>query len=147
MDMRLEVVVLPVADIDRAKSFYGKLGFREDMDYADDDGYRVVQFTPPGSGASVIFGTGIPMTASPVQDILLVVRDIEEARAALVKGGAEVSEIFHDSSGIFHHSATEYLVAGLQPQRRSYGSYASFSDPDGNNWVLQEVTTRLPGHT
>jgi catechol 2,3-dioxygenase-like lactoylglutathione lyase family enzyme len=145
MDVKLEVVVLPVTDVDRAKSFYAKLGFREDMD-VDDEGYRVVQFTPPGSGASIMFGKGITTTASPLQNILLVVFNIEEARADFIKRGAEVSEIFHDSSGIFHHAASEYLVAGPQPQRKSYGSYASFSDPEGNGWVLQEVTQRLPGH-
>ncbi|WP_329040898.1 VOC family protein [Streptomyces sp. NBC_00178] len=145
MDLKLEVLVLPVADIERAKSFYTRLGFREDMD-ANDGDYRVIQFTPPGSDASVIFGKGIKATAAPVQNILLAVLDIEEARADLITRGIEVSEIFHDTSGIFHHAEDAYLVAGPQPQRGSYGSYASFSDPDGNGWVLQEITERLPGH-
>ncbi|MFI7610405.1 VOC family protein [Nonomuraea terrae] len=146
VDYKLEVIVLPVADVDRAKDFYTRIGFREDLDYVDGAGFRVVHFTPPGSPCSIIVGAGIS-TAEPgsVQNVHLVVDDIEEARADLVGRGVEVSVIFHDEGGVFHHAGTEKRVPGLYPGRRSYGSFASFSDPDGNGFVLQEVTERLPG--
>ena len=147
MDMDLEVVVLPVADADRAKNFCKTtLGWREDADIAPEEGFREVQMTPPGSACSVIFGTGV--TSAPpgsVQGLHLVVDDIEAARTKLAGRGAEVSEVFHDAGGVFHHAGTKYRVAGPAPGRDTYGSFASFSDPDGNGWFLQEITTRLPG--
>jgi catechol 2,3-dioxygenase-like lactoylglutathione lyase family enzyme len=148
MDMKMEVLVLPVSDVDRAKAFYEKLGFRLDIDAGADD-YRVIQFTPPGSDASIIFGKGVTC-AQPgsIDRLLLAVSDINTARLELISNGVEVSEVFHDPNGGlgggFHASAAVRAV-GPDPQRRSYGSYASFRDPDGNHWVLQEVTTRLPG--
>jgi catechol 2,3-dioxygenase-like lactoylglutathione lyase family enzyme len=145
-DMRLEVVVIPVSDVDRAKRFYGGLGWRLDIDYATGD-YRVIQFTPPGSGCSIIFGTNVT-TAAPgsAKGLHLVVSDIEAARRDLLRRGAAVSELFHDAGGVFHHAASKDLVSGPNPERKSYASYASFSDPDGNAWVFQEVTARLTGH-
>jgi catechol 2,3-dioxygenase-like lactoylglutathione lyase family enzyme len=145
IEYKLEVIVLPVQDVDRAKEFYRKAGFREDLDYID-EGFRVVHFTPPGSAASIIVGDGIS-TAEPgsMQNLHLVVGDIERARADLVSRGVEVSEIFHDEGGVFHHAGDEKRVPGLYPGRRSYGSFASFSDPDGNGFLLQEVTERFPG--
>ena len=144
--LRLEVVVLPVADVDRAKSFYGGLGWRQDADLTVDESYRVVQFTPPGSPASVIFGTGVTtMTPGSVRDLMLIVDDVDAAREELVGRGVEVSEIWHDATGIFHHAGTTARVPGRDPQDRSYGSWASFADPDGNTWLMQEITERLPG--
>jgi catechol 2,3-dioxygenase-like lactoylglutathione lyase family enzyme len=145
-DMKLEVVVLPVSDVDRAKSFYEKLGWRLDADFATSKDFRVVQLTPPGSQASIIFGTGIT-TAAPgsVDGLQLTVSDIGVARDELVGRGVDVSEVFHDAGGIFHHAGTEARVAGPAPEHADYGSFASFSDPDGNGWVLQEVRARLPG--
>jgi catechol 2,3-dioxygenase-like lactoylglutathione lyase family enzyme len=144
--MKLEVVVVPVADVDRAKDFYMALGWREDADFAAGADFRVVQLTPPGSACSIIFGTGITSAApGSAQSLDLAVTDIEAARADLAGRGADVSEVFHDEGGVFHHAGTEGRVAGLAPDRKSYGSFASFSDPDGNGWLLQEVTTRLPG--
>jgi catechol 2,3-dioxygenase-like lactoylglutathione lyase family enzyme len=146
MDMKLEVVVVPVADVDRAKDFYMALGWREDADFAAGADFRVVQLTPPGSACSIIFGTGITSAApGSAQSLDLAVTDIEAARADLADRGADVSEVFHDEGGVFHHAGTRGRVAGLAPDRKSYGSFASFSDPDGNGWLLQEVTTRLPG--
>jgi catechol 2,3-dioxygenase-like lactoylglutathione lyase family enzyme len=147
VDMKLEVVVIPVSDVDRAKHFYGDLGWRLDLDYTAGDDYRVIQFTPPGSGCSVIFGKNVT-TAAPgsVRGLHLVVSDIEAARDALLHRGIAVSEPFHDPGGVFHHAAAERLVSGPNPQRKSYASYASFSDPDGNGWLLQEITVRLTGH-
>ncbi|WP_332662233.1 VOC family protein [Aeromicrobium sp.] len=146
MDMKLEVVVVPVADVDRAREFYESLGWRQDADFSANDGLRVVQLTPPGSEASVIFGDRLT-TAVPgsVQGLHLVVSDIEEARAELVGRGVDVSEVFHDAGGVFHHAGTEARVPGPHPERAGYGSFASFSDPDGNEWVVQEVKTRAPG--
>jgi catechol 2,3-dioxygenase-like lactoylglutathione lyase family enzyme len=146
MDLKLEVVVLPVSDVDRAKAFYEKAGFRLDVDYVADDSYRVVHLTPPGSQCSILFGTGVT-TAAPgsTQGLHLVVPDIEEAHAELVGRGVEMGEIFHDAGGVFHRGTEEGRVDGPDPRRASYGSFTSFSDPDGNGWVLQEVTTRLPG--
>jgi uncharacterized protein GlcG (DUF336 family)/catechol 2,3-dioxygenase-like lactoylglutathione lyase family enzyme len=144
--MNIEVIVLPVADADRAKRFYGNLGWRLDIDYAGDD-YRVIQFTPPGSGCSIIFGKNVT-TALPgsVQGLHLIVSDIEAARNELGRRGIAVSDAFHDAGGIFHHAGSGALAAGPNPQRKSYASYATFSDPDGNSWVFQEITARLTGH-
>jgi predicted enzyme related to lactoylglutathione lyase len=145
--MKFEVVVIPVSDVDRAKQFYAALGWQLDIDFAASKQYRVVQFTPPGSGSSIIFGIGITPTApGSVQGLYLIVSDIEDARAELIDRGVKVSEPFHDAGGIFHHLDGEGIVTGLHPQRKSYGSYLSFNDPDGNGWFLQEVTARLPGH-
>ncbi|MCZ8377841.1 VOC family protein [Mycobacterium sp. CPCC 205372] len=146
MDMKLEVVVLPVSDVDRARDFYQKLGWRLDADFPVTEGYRVVQVTPPGSPTSVIFGTGVS-TAAPgsTQGLYLVVTDVEAARAELVARGAEVSEVFHDATGVFNQAGEDGRVPGPDPERRSYSSFASFQDPDGNGWVLQEITERLPG--
>ena len=146
IDMKLEVVVLPVSDVDRAKSFYAGLGWRLDADFAADGGFRVVQFTPPGSGCSIIFGHEITSAApGSAQGLQLIVSDIDAARAELIEHGAEVSEVFHDVGGVFHHAGTEGRVNGPAPDRQSYGSFASFSDPDGNGWLFQEITERLPG--
>ena len=146
MDMRLEIVVLPVSDVDRAKEFYLRLGWRLDADFVVDDNFRVIQLTPPGSPCSIIFGTGVTNAApGSAHGLYLVVDDIEAARAQLVGHGAQVSDVFHDAGGVFHHAGTAARVPGPDPERRSYASFASFSDPDGNGWMLQEVTTRLPG--
>src|SRR5262245_40749490 len=137
IDMALEVVTLPVSDVDRAKSFYESLGWRLDADIVVGDAFRVVQLTPTHSPCSIAFGKGVT-TAEPgsAQRLVLVVRDIEAARADLVGRGVEISEVFHLAGG---------PVPGPDPERRSYQSYAAFADPDGNGWQLQEVTTRLPG--
>ena len=146
MDIKLEVVVVSVADVDRAKNFYKALGWREDADFVTGADFRVVQLTPPGSSCSVIFGAGVTSAAPGSADGLqLVVDDIEAARAELASRGAEVSEVFHDAGGVFHHAGTTGRVPGRASDRQSYGSWVSFSDPDGNNWFVQEVTTRLPG--
>jgi catechol 2,3-dioxygenase-like lactoylglutathione lyase family enzyme len=146
MDMKLEVIVIPVADVDRAKQFYKNLGWREDAEFVADENFRVVQLTPPGSACSVIFGKGITSAApGSVQNLLLAVTDVEAARAHLQERGASVSNVYHDAGGVFYHAGTDKRVDGPDPQRRSYSSFASFSDPDGNGWVLQELTTRLPG--
>jgi catechol 2,3-dioxygenase-like lactoylglutathione lyase family enzyme len=146
VDMRLEVVVLPVSDVDRAKDFYLRLGWRLDADFVDGDDFRVVQLTPPGSPCSIIFGTGITTAAPGSADgLYVVVDDIEAARAELIGHGAQVSDVFHDAGGVFHHAGTTSRVPGPDPERRSYASFASFRDPDGNSWMLQELTTRLPG--
>jgi catechol 2,3-dioxygenase-like lactoylglutathione lyase family enzyme len=146
MDMKLEVVVVPVSDVDKAKEFYQGLGWRLDADFVKSEDFRVVQLTPPGSPCSVIFGTGITSAAPGSADGLqLTVADIDAARAELTSRGAGVSEVFHDAGGVFHHAGTEGRAAGPAPDHRSYGSFASFSDPDGNGWLLQEITTRLPG--
>jgi predicted enzyme related to lactoylglutathione lyase len=146
MDLKLEVLVLPVSDVDRAKGFYESLGFRMDIDYAASEEFRVVQLTPPGSEASIIIGKGISSAApGSVQGLHLVVYDIEEARADIAARGVDVSEVFHDAAGVFHRPGTEGRVSGPAPERADYGSFASFSDPDGNGWVLQEVKTRAPG--
>jgi catechol 2,3-dioxygenase-like lactoylglutathione lyase family enzyme len=146
MDFRLEVIVLPVSDVDRALEFYRNLGWRLDADFATDAKFRVIQLTPPGSPASVIFGTGLSNAApGSSQGLHLVVDDIEAARAELAGKGVDISEVFHDAGGVFHHAGAEGRVPGPAPERASYGSFASFSDPDGNGWLLQEITTRLPG--
>jgi catechol 2,3-dioxygenase-like lactoylglutathione lyase family enzyme len=146
MDMKLEVVVLPVSDVDRAEDFYKMLGWRLDADFVADADFRVVQLTPPGSQASIIFGTGIT-SAEPgsAQGLHLVVTDVEAARTEIAERGVKVSEVFHDAGGVFHHAGTAGRVPGPDPEHNSYASFASFSDPDGNGWVLQEITTRLPG--
>jgi catechol 2,3-dioxygenase-like lactoylglutathione lyase family enzyme len=147
VDMKLEVVVLPVSDVDRAKRFYSDLGWRLDLDYSPGDNYRVIQFTPPGSGCSVIFGSNVTEAApGSAQGLHLIVSDIKAARDQLLRRGFEINEPFHDAGGIFHHASIKDLVSGPNPQRKSYASYASFSDPDGNGWLLQEVTARLTGH-
>ncbi|WP_042875704.1 VOC family protein [Cupriavidus necator] len=138
-DMKLEVVVIPVSDVDRAKRFYGRLGWKLDADFPKGDAFRVLQFTPPGSSGSIHFGTGITSAVpGSAQGLYLVVSDIEAARAELVDRGVDVSEVFHRSVG-------EPPQDGPHPQRQTYSSYATFSDPDGNSWLLQEVTARLPG--
>ena len=146
MDLKLELVVLPVTDVDRAKRFYEQMGFRLDGDYVAGEDYRVVQLTPPGSECSIIIGKGIT-TAVPgsVQGLYLIVYDVEASRAELVGRGIEVGEVFHDANWVFHHAGSEKRVMGPDPQRRDYASYASFSDPDGNGWLLQEVKMRAPG--
>src|SRR6478735_1892397 len=145
-EMRLEVVVLAVSDVDRAKGFYEGLGWRLDADLVVDDGYRVVQVTPPGSGCSIIFGTGVT-AARPgsAEGLQLSVYDIDEARADLIGRGVDVSEPFHDVTGIFHHAGAQGRRNGPAPGHADYGSFAAFSDPDGNGWLLQEIKTRLPG--
>lgn len=146
VEMRLEVVVVPVSDVDRAKRFYQALGWRQDADFTSGEGFRVVQMTPPGSKCSVIFGAGVT-SAEPgsTDSLVLVVHDVDAARDDLAGRGVEVSEVFHDVGGVFHHAGTEGRAAGPDPQGRSYASWASFSDPDGNGWLLQEIQTRLPG--
>ena len=140
VDLKLEVVVIPVSDVDRAKRFYDGLGWRLDADFAVGDTFRVVQFTPPGSPSSIHFGTGLTSAApGSASGLYLVVSDIEAARAELIGRGADVSEIIHRAG------PGEPPISGRDPERRSYRSSASFADPDGNGWLLQEVTERLPG--
>jgi catechol 2,3-dioxygenase-like lactoylglutathione lyase family enzyme len=145
MDMKLEVVVIPVSDVDRAKDFYTGLGWRLDANFGAGD-FRVVQLTPPGSRCSIIFGTGVT-TAAPgsTQGLQLIVTDVEAARSELASHGVDVSEVFHDAGGVFHHAGEQARVLGRDPDGRSYASFASFNDPDGNSWFVQEITTRLPG--
>jgi len=146
MDFRLEVVVIPVSDVDRAKAFYEGLGWRLDADFATGPDFRVVQLTPPGSACAVIFGTGVTSAApGSTEGLQLVTGDIEAARAELAGHGVDVSEVFHDADGVFHHAGTTGRVVGPAPERQTYGSWVSFVDPDGNSWFVQEVTTRLPG--
>ncbi|MFE7731233.1 VOC family protein [Streptomyces anthocyanicus] len=140
MDLKLEVLVLPVSDVDRAKAFYEAVGFRLDADHVTDETYRVVHMTPPGSPCSVLFGTGVTLAApGSSKGLHLVVSDIFEARDELVGRGVEVGGIYHDTSDIFHRCTGEKWLCGPDPQRRNYCTYADFSDPDGNGWVLQEV--------
>ena len=148
VDMKFEVAVLPVADVDRAKAFYQGLGWRLDADFPFDNGFRVVQFTPPGSGCSIQFGT--KMTSAPpgsAQGLYLIVSDIQKARDELAAHGAEVSDVFHDGSpgAQFQPDGSSGRVSGPDPEHGSYRSFATFSDPDGNGWLLQEITERLPG--
>jgi catechol 2,3-dioxygenase-like lactoylglutathione lyase family enzyme len=150
VDMKFEIVVIPVSDVDRAKRFYGGLGWRLDADFAAGDEWRVIQFTPPGSGASVIFGKNVTAAVpGSAQGLYLIVSDIKAARDELLARGVEVGEIFHGGDG--HSGADEpYLfgrlrVGGPDPEHGSYRSFASFKDPDGNGWLFQEVTARLPG--
>jgi catechol 2,3-dioxygenase-like lactoylglutathione lyase family enzyme len=145
-DTKLEVVLIPVSDVDRAKRFYESLGWREDADFAPGPDYRVVQFTPPGSECSIIFGKGVTAAVpGAIQDLMLIVHDIATARAELIRSGVDVSEIFHDAEGVFHRAGTKGRIPGPDPEGRSYRSWASFRDPDGNGWLLQEIKTRLPG--
>jgi catechol 2,3-dioxygenase-like lactoylglutathione lyase family enzyme len=148
VDLKLEAVVIPVSNVDRAKEFYGNLEWRLDADFRFENGFRVVQFTPSGSGCSVQFGTNIT-SAEPgsAQGLYLIVSDIEAAREGLVARGVKVSEVFHaESPGAqFQPEGTNGRVRGPAPNHASYGSFATFRDPDGNGWLLQEITTRLPG--
>ena len=150
IDIKLEVVVIPVADVDRAKRFYGGLGWRLDADFAASDDWRVVQFTPPGSECSVIFGKNVtPAKPGSAQGLYLIVSDIEAARKNLLDRGIEISEVFHNE-GVYTGTDEPYLfgrarVSGPDAEHRSYRSFASFKDPDGNGWLFQELTTRLPG--
>ncbi len=151
MDMKLEVVVVPVSDVNRAKEFYGRIGWRLDADFAAGDDFRVVQFTPPGSGCSVIFGKNVTAAApGSAQGLYLIVSDIGAARKELLGRGVKISEVFHDAGGVHAGTDEPYLfgrfrVSGPDPEHHSYQSFASFRDPDGNGWLFQELTTRLPG--
>jgi predicted enzyme related to lactoylglutathione lyase len=145
MDYKLELIAVPVSDVDRAKAFYASLGWRLDADFADGQGFRIVQFTPPGSGCSIQFGANVTTTPpGSATNVYLIVSDVQSARDALAARGVVVSEVFHEGSlgDRFHRDAR---VAGAAPDGATYGSFASFSDPDGNTWLLQEITTRLPG--
>ena len=146
MNLRLEVIIIPVSDVDRAKAFYEKLGFRSDGDFVVNEKLRVLQFTPPRSEASIIFGKGIT-SAKPgsIKGLVLAVDNVDAARAELIGRGAEVSEIFHYASFPFNNSMDNARISGRDPENRTYSTFASFEDPDGNGWLLQEVTTRLPG--
>jgi len=150
VDMKFEIVVLPVSDVDRAKEFYAKLGWRLDADYAHENDFRVIQFTPPGSGCSVIFGKNITAAApGSAQGLYLIVSDLVAARRGLLDRGIEVSEVFHNE-GVYAGTDEPYLfgrvrLSGPDAEHRSYRSFASFKDPDGNGWLFQELTTRLPG--
>jgi catechol 2,3-dioxygenase-like lactoylglutathione lyase family enzyme len=150
VDMKLEVVVIPVSDVDRAKEFYEKLGWRLDADFANGEDWRVIQFTPPGSGCSVIFGKNVTAAApGSAQGLYLIVSDIEVAREELLRRGVETSEVFH-AGEVYAGTNEPYLfgrlrVSGPDPEHRTYRSFASFSDPDGNGWLFQQVTTRLAG--
>jgi catechol 2,3-dioxygenase-like lactoylglutathione lyase family enzyme len=150
-DMKLEVIVIPVSDVDRAKEFYVRLGWRLDADHASGDDFRILQLTPPGSGCSIIFGKNITAAApGSAQGLYLVVSDIEAARKELRERGVGISEVFHDAGGEFAGPDEPYLfgrqrASGRDPEHRSYRSFASFHDPDGNGWLFQEITMRLPG--
>ena len=148
IDLKLEVVLIPVSDVDRAKRFYGRLGWRLDADFAFDNGFRVVQFTPPGSGCSIQFGTNLTSAApGSAQSLYLIVSDIVAARDELVARGADVSEVFHPETpgAQFQPDGSSGRVSGPAPDHASYRSFATFSDPDGNSWLVQEIKTRLPG--
>jgi len=148
VDLKLEVVVIPVSDIDRSKEFYKKLGWRLDADFAFDNGFRVVQFTPPGSPCSVQFGTNMtPAAPGSARALYLVVSNIEAARAELFALGVDVSEVFHPTApgAQFQSNGTSGRASGPAPDHATYSSFATFSDPDGNSWLLQEITKRLPG--
>lgn len=146
VDMKLEVVLIGVSDIDRAKAFYQKLGWRFDGDFTAGEDFRVVQMTPHNSEASIIFGKGITSAKPGLADsLVLAVSDLDAARDELIARGVEVSEVFHYAGGPFNNTGENPRVAGRDPEGRTYFSFASFEDPDGNGWLLQEVTTRLPG--
>ncbi len=151
VDMKFEIVVIPVSDVDRAKDFYSKLGWRLDADFAGGDDFRVIQFTPPGSGCSVIFGKNVtPAAPGSAQGMYLIVSDIEAARKALLARGVTIGEVFHGAGDKFTGPDQPYLfgrvrVSGPDPGHSSYRSFASFNDPDGNGWLFQELTARLPG--
>jgi catechol 2,3-dioxygenase-like lactoylglutathione lyase family enzyme len=150
-DMKFEIVVIPVSDVDRAKEFYGRLGWRLDADYDSGKDFRVIQFTPPGSACSIIFGKNVTVAApGSSQGLYLIVSDIDAARAELLGLGVKISEVFHDAGGVYAGPDEPYLFGrlranGRDPERRSYRSFASFHDPDGNGWLFQEITSRLPG--
>jgi catechol 2,3-dioxygenase-like lactoylglutathione lyase family enzyme len=150
VDLKFEIVVIPVSNVDRAKEFYSKLGWRLDADYDNGSDFRVIQFTPPGSGCSIIFGKNVTAAApGSAQGLYMIVSDVEAARNELLGHGAAVSEVFHGGNGVYSGPDETYLfgsvrVSGPDPEHRSYRSFASFHDPDGNGWLLQEVTTRLP---
>jgi catechol 2,3-dioxygenase-like lactoylglutathione lyase family enzyme len=147
--MRLEAVVVPVADVDRAHRFYRRLGWRVDVDVSAGDGYRLVHITPPGSNASILLGKGVTAASlGSIESLVLAVDDIDAARDELVSRGVDVSEVFHEAGGSpvgGFIADTEARAAGRDPEDRSYATYASFSDPDGNRWLLQEITERAPG--
>src|ERR1700721_543959 len=149
VDTKLEIVVIPVSDVDRANEFYGRLGWRLDADYDNGKDFRVIQFTPPGSGCSIIFGRNVtPAAPGAAQGLYLIVSDIEAARKALLERGVQISEVFHNE-GVYAGTDEAYLfgrarVSGPDAEHRSYRSFASFKDPDGNGWLFQEITTRLP---
>ena len=151
VDMKFEVVVIPVSNVDRAKEFYAKLGWRLDADYASGQDFRVIQFTPPGSSCSIIFGKNVtPAAPGSAQGLYLIVSDIQAARKALLDRGVEIGEVFHDQAGVYSGTDEPYLfgrvrVSGPDAAHRSYRSFASFRDPDGNGWLFQEITTPLPG--
>jgi catechol 2,3-dioxygenase-like lactoylglutathione lyase family enzyme len=151
VDMKFEIVIIPVSDVDRAKEFYTRLGWRLDGDFTNGDDWRGIQFTPPGSGCSVIFGKNVtPAAPGSAQGLYLIVSDIEAARKELLDRGVEVSEVFHGGDNVYAGPDEPYLfgrirISGPDPEHRSYRSFASFLDPDGNGWLLQELTTRLPG--
>jgi catechol 2,3-dioxygenase-like lactoylglutathione lyase family enzyme len=146
MDMKLEVVIVPVSDVDRAKAFYEKLGFRLDIDYVANENFRILQFTPPNSETSIIFGKGVT-SAKPgsINQLVLAVDDVDAARNDLIGRGIDVSEVFHYAGGLFNNAVENPRVGGRDPQGRSYYSFASFKDPDGNGWLFQEIKERLPG--
>lgn len=146
MDMKLEAIVIPVSDVDRAFAFYGKLGWRLDADIRTADGGRILQFTPPGSPCSILMGTGLtPSQPGSTQFVHLIVSDIVAAQADLVAHGVDASEVFHDAGGGYNRFDPAVRASGPDPERRTYASFVTFSDPDGNGWVLQEITTRFPG--
>ncbi|MGD0648681.1 MAG: VOC family protein [Acidobacteriaceae bacterium] len=151
VDMKFEIVVIPVSDVDRAKEFYMRLGWRLDADYDNGKDFRVIQFTPPGSGCSVIFGKNVTAAApGSAKGLYLIVDDIEAAHKNLLRRGVEVGEVFHGANDVYAGPDEPYLfgrirVSGPDPEHRSYRSFASFHDPDGNGWLFQEITTRLPG--
>ncbi|MGB8538209.1 MAG: VOC family protein [Acidobacteriaceae bacterium] len=151
VDMKFEIVIIPVSDVDRAKEFYARLGWRLDADYDNGKDYRVIQLTPPGSACSVIFGKNVSGAApGSAQGLYLIVDDIEAARKNLLRRDVEVSEVFHGAADAYSGPDEPYLfgrirVNGPDPEHRSYRSFASFRDPDGNGWFFQEITTRLPG--
>jgi catechol 2,3-dioxygenase-like lactoylglutathione lyase family enzyme len=144
MNLKLEVVIVPVSDVDRAKAFYEKMGFRLDIDIANKN-FRAIQFTPPGSEASIIFGKGVTSAKSGSAHLVLAVDNVDAARENLIGRGVNVSEVFHYAGGPFNNAVENSRAAGRDPEGRSYFSFASFEDPDGNRWFLQEITTRLPG--
>jgi catechol 2,3-dioxygenase-like lactoylglutathione lyase family enzyme len=150
VDMKFEIVVIPVSDVSRAKEFYAKLGWRLDADFDNGKDFRIIQFTPPGSGCSIIFGKNVTAAApGSAQGLYLIVSDIEAARKALIERGVQVSEVFHNE-GVYTGTDEPFLfgrvrVSGADPGHQSYRSFASFRDPDGNGWLFQEITTRLPG--
>ena len=145
MNMKLEVVIVPVSDVDRAKAFYEKLGFRLDIDYVANENFRALQFTPPQSDASIIFGKGVTSAKPGTAELVLAVEDVDAAREDLIGRGINASEVFHYAGGPFNNSMEKPRVAGRHPEGRSYFSFASFEDPDGNRWQLQEIKERLPG--